>query len=524
MMSFVERDEGQALVIVGLAMIALLGAVALAVDWGFGYASRRELQNDADAAALTAGRRVASTFELVAAVPSGTRPAFEASQGEVCTEVAAGVRSPSATVEIAFFDDTNANDPSRWTTISTANCAAGAGVPVPATTVLVRARASATYPSLFNVINRGPIAVGAAARVRLTAGAAVRPLLLPSPLPPGAGRQAGVGLSGSTTAPNAPIWPFMMRFPDSRFAPDGACGRFCDQSGRKIRLWDEGAATRGGTVLVTLAHESVQQPGVHQLVTESDFTGSLLGEDGRQATGRLLNASSTLSCSIQTGKWDTLGGADEQNCDLPNWFRYGFRGSLSPETDWNDPAWRRYAGESSPSALPASRSSCTAARAQPYFPTRSCNGTSMRGDWVETVRGGLTPNMVLRMRDLVRQYGRDTVASVTQGWGKALVVNVFLWDCAEHFEAGEKKWKLQGSPADCSTFNIDPRYANDYRLHVFSVVPLTFYENLIYPADQTVDAFWGDAFGDAGSCQRDWTPPQCALNPLMNSAFLVPDE
>jgi hypothetical protein len=146
----------------------------------------------------------------------------------------------------------------------------------------------------------------------------------------------------------------------------------------------------------------------------------------------------------------------------------------------------------------------------------------MRGDWVETVRGDLTRNMALRMRELVRQYGRDTVASVTQGWGKALVVNVFLWDCAEHFEAGA--WKLQGSPADCSTFNIDPSGANDYRLHVFSVVPLTFYESFIKPNDQTVDAFWGDAFGDAGTCQRDWTQSQCALNPLMNSAFLVPDE
>ena len=57
-------------------------------------------------------------------------------------------------------------------------------------------------------------------------------------------------------------------------------------------------------------------------------------------------------------------------------------------------------------------------------------------------------------------------------------------------------------------------------------MPLTFYEGLIDVNDQRVDAFWGDAFGDAGDCQRsqNWSSSACALNPLMNSAFLVPDE
>jgi len=32
-----------------------------------------------------------------------------------------------------------------------------------------------------------------------------------------------------------------------------------------------------------------------------------------------------------------------------------------------------------------------------------------------------------------------------------------------------------------------------------------------------------DVFGDAGGCASLPTPPGCQLNPLMNSAFLVPD-
>ena len=513
-LAFLEREEGQALVIVGLAMMALLGAVALAVDWGFGYATRREMQNDADSAALTAGRRVVSTFE------ARSSPSFEATQEEVCKEVALATRTPSATVEIALFSDANVRDPASWAKISTANCGAGAGLPIPPDTVFVRARATVMYPSLFNVVTRGPMTVGASARVRLTSGAVIRPLLLPAAAGPRA-RNVGDGLSGSTTEPNAPIWPIMLRFNASTFTSD-ACGRFCDEPGREIELWANGAPQMGA-VLVTFAHQSTRQPNVHQLITESDFTGAAAPEDGRPWTGLRTNTSTTSSCS--NGSWDTKGGADARTCDLPNWFHYGFRGSVSLGTDWGRDPWRAYANDQRPSALSTARSSCAAA--QPYVPTRSCDkrrSTSRLGDWVETADGVPDMNMALRMHEFIRQYGRDTVASVTRVLGKALVVNVFLWDCAERFSDGN--WTLQGTSVSCSQFSVDPSASSDFRVHAFTVVPLTFYEGLIDESRMTIKAFWGDAFGDAGDCQRsqNWSSSACALNPLMNSAFLVPDE
>lgn len=522
--AYLDREDGQALAIIALAIAVLLGAAALAVDWGFGYTSRRELQNDADMAALTAGRRLASTFQLVASSPSGLAPSFGANTDDVCEEIAtalaAAARSPRATIEISFFGDANADKPATWTVVSTADCRANAGsVPQDPPTVFVRARASATYASLLNVFNRGPITVAASARVRLTAGAAARPLQ-----PDVAARVPGPGLSGSTTRPNATIWPFMIHFNANSFASDKVCGRFCDEPDRLISLWDKGTAADNGTVLVTFAHESVKQP-VHQLVSESDYTGAVLNE-GRQLTGLLDNYSSTSSCSIVSGKWDTMGVADPRTCDVPNWFHYGYRGSVSLGTDWASESWKSFAGGQTAAGLPAGRESCAIARARTYFPTFSCAGpTSTRGDWVETVAGAPDQNMAQRMQEFIRLYGRDTVASLSRGWGKALVVNVFLWDCAEHFSGGA--WTLQDESADCSQFDVDPKVASDYRVHVFSVVPLTFYEGLIRTQGRvTIDAFWGNAFGDAGVCQSIPPPttPQCQLNPLMNSAFLVPDE
>ena len=47
-----EEQSGQALVMVGLMMMVLIGFVALATDTGFIWMNRRSLQNSVDAAAL----------------------------------------------------------------------------------------------------------------------------------------------------------------------------------------------------------------------------------------------------------------------------------------------------------------------------------------------------------------------------------------------------------------------------------------------------------------------------------------
>jgi hypothetical protein len=58
-----DRERGQVLVIIVLAMVALLGMVALAVDGGLVLVDRRGLQNAADAGTLAGGWQIASSLE-----------------------------------------------------------------------------------------------------------------------------------------------------------------------------------------------------------------------------------------------------------------------------------------------------------------------------------------------------------------------------------------------------------------------------------------------------------------------------
>ncbi|NOZ27464.1 MAG: hypothetical protein GXP39_05345 [Chloroflexi bacterium] len=49
-------EEGQSLVVIALAMVALLGMASLAIDGGYAYAQHRRMQNAADLAALAGAR------------------------------------------------------------------------------------------------------------------------------------------------------------------------------------------------------------------------------------------------------------------------------------------------------------------------------------------------------------------------------------------------------------------------------------------------------------------------------------
>lgn len=53
-----DTQYGQTMVLVAIAMVVLLGAVALAIDVGHSYSLRRQMQNAADAAALAGARAV----------------------------------------------------------------------------------------------------------------------------------------------------------------------------------------------------------------------------------------------------------------------------------------------------------------------------------------------------------------------------------------------------------------------------------------------------------------------------------
>lgn len=584
MNGFARADDGQALVIVGLAMFVLLGALALSIDWGYGLATRRATQNQADAAALAAGKLLASSF-------TGATPQFSVTQDDAWCEAArwrdanlpGRPASATDTLDLAF-----SSDGATWTPlVSTADCKAGGGLgdPVPAGTVYVRAIVKASYNSLFGAISGQPVTAGASARVRLTAASGARQLTLPAPVT----GTIGIGLSGATTSPTTAMWPLARHF-DSQHSfganqdfSGGPCGEPCDPTvATAVQLWP---ATSGSddafTVVVTYGHKSPHEYSAgsdrHQLLSESDYRGTSEGTPTYPNTlGALVNANSPKNggpCGATT--WDTAGApANGQptstitTCDVPNWFYYGNGGSLSVGTDWWDPSWSGYRGNSvdcsdpqagrCPAPLPvtpAPRESCQTITA--FLPTASCAqstapfapaGTSTSGDWVETLCGptgsgcaanNITPDMALRMRDFIGRYGRTTrysSATVPKSggilFGKAVVVHIFYWDCAMHFDGSKSVWSLvPGEGGDCSHLQASDLTSADAdrridRIHLFTVVPFTFYEGLIKTSgtNVTVKAFWGDAFGDAGTCAWDAAPAACQPNQIMNSAFLVPDE
>ncbi len=522
--NFVRGDEGQALVVVGLAVAVLMGALVLTVDWGYGFVMRRAAQNQADAAALAAGRLLAASY-------SGPGPAFTASQEDVwdaaCearrANTPGGPTSANRRLEISFLDGGGTLLSSAFASTDE-TCALTGSTPVHDGTILVRVRSEATYTSLFAVVTQQSIQTAASARARLTAGATVRQLRLPTAITFPTG-DPGVGLSGESTAPNVAIWPIVRRYDPAEWSLGAP---------RTFRLLGPGAPVT--SYFVSLAHFSPREadlgrPQVHQPITESDYTGAPTGHHGHSPTA--LMVSGVPGCPGVT-TWDSNGAASLAvaiTCDVPNWFHYGYRGSLGIGTDWASSTWASFAayqeGLEPPTPLATGpRSSCGIVTAYPYFSAPSCGASSSaptRGDWVETVTGVDTTLVANQILSFIARYGRDFPAS-GGGIEKAVVVNLFLWDCGESLTPSvpdtRNNWDLIGSSGDCSaaTGSFD-------RVHLFTAVPLTIRESDVQPSGSVhVNATWGGIFGDAGVCAAEPTPPGCALNPLINSAFLVPDE
>jgi Flp pilus assembly protein TadG len=544
-MNAVRRDEGgQAVIIAALAMVVLMGAIALTLDWGYGFVLRRGMQSAVDAATLAAARHVVSTFELA----SGT-PSFDATQEDICDEVAARAAGLGTSLQLAFIADPA--DPPSWTTISTANCSAGHNDSVPSDTQFVRVQATRTFGSLFDLISNRAVTVSVSARARLSGSSgcdsidcvALRPLILPTLEEPGA------GVSGYSTVPNVAIWPLAMHLNLGDFATP--CGQYCSRlrSSNRVTIWPRASYGPAGefTGLLTYTHFSPREfddtgGQIHQFTTESDYTGTT--DLGIRAThghddasvypvARMPNADSR-ACG-GAASWDTIGEdslADAADCDLPNWFAYGFRGSVGASTNWAT-SFNALPGPGvdRPTALTSTRASCDRST---YIPRPSCIATANQlGDWIETVPGPLTQVMAEDMLLFIGKYGRTTPASsqrIAPGGsapfhGKAVVVYVPLWDCAERFDpaqTGSARWTLVvPAGGDCSQLGTGSSVG---RVHIVSVVPFTFYEGLIRTSPVTVEAYWGNVFGDAGVCARDALAAGCDLNELMNSAYLVPDE
>ena len=236
-----------------------------------------------------------------------------------------------------------------------------------------------------------------------------------------------------------------------------------------------------------------------------------------------LVADQSASCgnTFGAGLWDSWGQADTQQdkqCSIPNWVYYGFRGTLSLDSQWASlPAGSQ---QESPSIL-TTRSICT----PPPNPAPSCAHPTW-GDWVETA-GGQVADMSPVLRRALADRGSSSmpysdrfVPGTTTRFGKGLVILVFLWDCGEEFNknaAVGAQWSLivpGGQNPDCSQLNRAPG-----RVHLFTVAPFTVYEGTIgfSGGNNTVSGYWGGLFGDPDSCQS------CALNGLANTAVMVPD-
>lgn len=499
MRMLIRDDRGQAMVIVALACVALLGALALAVDWGYGLTQRRVMQASAEAAALSAGKYLATSVVRV-----DGEIAFTVTQEEVWCLAERYVESNDAfrpsdaapDLVLEFGSDTS---PTTWTDVPApvGGCPTAGVSAVPADTIYVRAVTTVTYRSLVAGILGFPTT---------TAAASARAKLSGTPVPTG-----------------GPVWPMVRHYDPSDF--DLPCpARSCDPSQLDIpptTFWspqEDDVVYGNFKGLVDFArHSSRLDPLAPQLIESWDDTGSAAATPPTP-----LKEDWSGNCGAS---WDTAGGETPQlhgkQCSIPNWFYYTFQGALSLDRDWSSTV---PSGQEIPSALTA-RALCDG------DPDRSPSCADPRkGDWVETAFGDIGTNMSDNMRALIHEKGftgpfsGEIIASGPnkgERYGKALVVLVYLWDCAESYDrsapAGDQ-WSLilDKRDADCSQVPRTGSAPAPDRVHLFAAAPFTFYEGLV--SSQAIQGYWGGAFGDPGSCQ------DCALNPLANTTFLVADD
>ena len=61
--SKIKENRGATAIIVAISLLVLIGFLALAVDVGYLYGTKNELQNTADAAALAATRKLGDIYD-----------------------------------------------------------------------------------------------------------------------------------------------------------------------------------------------------------------------------------------------------------------------------------------------------------------------------------------------------------------------------------------------------------------------------------------------------------------------------
>lgn len=500
-------EDGQALIIVALAVVAVLGALALAIDWGYGVTQRRVSQNAADAAAIAAARTLATSTELV-----NGKVGFRVSAEYVfCvakqyadanrSTFIPGDATTTLTVQLGWLaDPSEPTSTLTWVPVSGTCPTTVAGTDVRADTRFVRVVSSTAYRSLVAAVIGQP---------RVTAQASARAAI--------AGGETGSG----------PVWPMVRHYNVKDFNAAAECAKKkCDPDELKPFTFWSGTGSLDDMVygsfkgLVDLSRLSTRltTSPVDQLITAWDQTGSAAATP---PTPLKVDRNQGSSCP---STWDTQGDHDPVNhdltCDIPNWAYYTFGGRLSLDSSWQ--GTKLPAGQQRPADI-GSRSTTVCANPPEGLRTPSCD-THALGDWVETAGGdaghniGAQLSQYIALHGVPREYTNDFVPGSSKvKYGNAVVVYVYLWDCAETYG---KTWSPVPGVGDCSQIKSSGSAAID-RVHLFTVAPFTFYAGLV--DTQEIKGFWGGGFGDPSSCQTDVAT--CAdLNAFINTAFLVPDD
>ena len=524
---FREDDGGQALIIVGLAMVVLLAAIALGLDWGYGLTQRRVMQGAADAASLAAGKHLAASVIAIPGSGNSTNYVFSTTQESTyCTakSVADANRSFGAsaiTLRLEFGTVANPANPATWdpptwhTYAGSTTCPASTTVTtqLDPSTRFVRVATTESFTSLYGSLSGSTSLIASAtARTRLTG----------TPIP----TQGG------------PTWPMVRHYDPNDFANDCTQGQSCSDPTKAAPKvfwssndnWTVYGNFKGATDLSAYSTYYPYTPGsasnVRQLLSAPD-SGTKVDTAGGGCTAT----------------WDASGDHTPSNhdnsCDIPNWFYYPFAGTLALDTPWGTATKPLPAGQSPVVALGNRSSICPV----PSFITApSCGaGNDKLGDWVEAAGGDIGSNFGSQMRQRIADFGTINDYSAlpfpnknqpcvdpglpteSNCYGKALTVDVYLWDCAEDFNGGT--WALIGATpnaTDCSALGnsgnkiIGTNNTGDVgRVHLFAIAPFTFYRSLVN--NSSIEGFWGGTFGNASSC------PSCTLNPFSNSAYLVGD-
>ena len=549
-----RTEGGQAMILVALAIVVLLGALALGAEWGFSLTQRRLEQNAADASALATARLLAGSVRSTSGGPVFAVTEHEAycKALDFANQNLVSFR-PSSPVDGLTVEWAAANATGGpllpWVALPSrgspgfASCPDSGGAAVNAAARFIRATPTVTYSS--------PIAA-VAGRSSITASARAVARIVGTPVPA-----------------DEPSWPMVRHYNAADFQ-GGPCSPCDPQTIAPFTFWSSNQAEvvfgqfKG---LIDFSRYSINanvsngKPAcgnssslacVPQLVADWDHSGVA---PGKADLVSVFSGGTPCSPPAAAGKWLTQGLEDVQNadkqCSLLNWIAYGFGGSspagstgaggtLSLDDDFSGITWNGATEfREAPTMLPnaAQRSACSSV--PPQLKSPSCT-VRTKGDWVEAASTGNVGNGPAdALRYFIDQHGvTDSLSSkpTSNGngaplFGKKVVILVYLWDCAEaftHTVSGNNQWSMitpSRGGNDCSDIHDgnDIGSAQLGRVHLFTAAPFTFYRGLVSGSD--IKGFWGgNVTGDPGICATNPLLPQCQLNAFSNAVFLVADD